>query len=231
MGIKNRTVDKGSEGPGLLTRMVGEVLGGSLPGGPIGGWSEILYFSRVVSGSSWTSEGVLGSLKAYLKVIWSSSYQKVASVSPPLELRNHLCDEMVSRMWDCVSYEAALEKALFFSCFFLENSLMGLSLPCKRTFDNPEATREREREREMEGDRGREKGGDAWGASALLTPSCWVFELKGQIQKQKYLQNDPSPSPHLTAVYERSPPPFPRTTQLNQQNHQIREPNKCLFFF
>ena len=25
---------------------------------------------------------------------------------------------------------------------------MGLSLPCKRTFDNPEATRERERERE-----------------------------------------------------------------------------------
>ena len=47
-----------------------------------------------------------------------------------------------------MSYEAALEKALFFSCFFLENSLMGLSLPCKRTFDNPEATRERERERE-----------------------------------------------------------------------------------
>ena len=37
MGIKNRTVDKGSEGPGLLTRMVGEVLGGSHPGGPIGG--------------------------------------------------------------------------------------------------------------------------------------------------------------------------------------------------
>ena len=71
-----------------------------------------------------------------------------------------------------MSYEAALEKALFFSCFFLENSLMGLSLPCKRTFDNPEATREREREREMEGDRGREKGVEAWGASALLTPSC-----------------------------------------------------------
>ena len=37
MGIKNRMVDKGSEGPGFLTRMVGEVLGGSLPGGPIGG--------------------------------------------------------------------------------------------------------------------------------------------------------------------------------------------------
>ena len=156
MGIKNRTVDKGSEGPGLLTRMVGEVLGGSLPGGPIGGWSEILYFSRVVSGSSWTSEGVLGSLKAYLKVIWSSSYQKVASVSPPLELRNHLCDEMVSRMWDCVSYEAALEKALFFSCFFLENSLWALAYHVRghlTTLRPPERERERERWRETEGER------------------------------------------------------------------------------
>ena len=56
-----------------------------------------------------------------------------------------------------MSYEAALEKALFFSCFFLENSLMGLSLPCKRTFDNPEATRERERERD--GGRQREREG------------------------------------------------------------------------
>lgn len=37
MGIKNGMVDKGSEGPGFPRRMVGEVLGGSLPGGPIEG--------------------------------------------------------------------------------------------------------------------------------------------------------------------------------------------------
>ena len=63
-----------------------------------------------------------------------------------------------------------IRKGFIFLLVFLGKFSMGLSLPCKRFDLTP--LRPPEREREMEGEGGREKGGDAWGASALLTPSC-----------------------------------------------------------
>ena len=84
-------VDKGSEGPGFLTRMVGEVLGGSLPGGPIGGWTEILYFFRVVSGACMDQGGCFRQFESisesYLKLFLSEGGICVSSPwikEPPL---------------------------------------------------------------------------------------------------------------------------------------------------
>ena len=75
LGIKNGMVDKGSEGPGFPKRMVEEVLGGSLSGGPIRGWTEILYFSQVVSRACMDQWGCLGQFESisesYLKFFLS----------------------------------------------------------------------------------------------------------------------------------------------------------------
>ena len=51
--------------------------------------------------------------------------------------------------WDCVSYKAALEKALFFSWFFLENSLWALAYHVRDlTWQHWGHQRERWRDRE-----------------------------------------------------------------------------------
>lgn len=66
--------------------------------------------------------------------------------------------------------QGCIIKGFIFLLVFLGKFSMGLSLPCK-IFDLT-TLRPPEREREMEGEGRREKWGDTWEASALLTPSC-----------------------------------------------------------